>query len=483
MFFRQARPAPTVCKTSQMPQQSSIMPELMEETAADKILFSSLNLDPQILRAVEEEGYTEPTPIQVQAIPHVLAGRDLMAMAQTGTGKTAAFTLPLLQRLLPHANTSASPARHPIRALILAPTRELAIQVEKSVETYSKHVSLRSTVVYGGTDIKAQKPALMKGVEILVATPGRLLDHVESKNLMLNQVQVLILDEADRMLDMGFMPDLKRILTLLPKQRQTLLFSATFSDEIKKLAQDFLVKPVTVEAARRNATADNVKQSVVLADHDSKFGVLADLIRSRGLKQVLVFTRTKLTAARVAKMLERDGILSDAIHGDKTQQERIKALDAFKEGKITALVATDVAARGLDIDQLPLVVNYELPSNAEDYVHRIGRTGRAGASGEAISLVDSKDSKEERMLREIEKLLKREFPREQAAVSSTPRASSGHRPARHAAPAHGKKPAPADDWFSKPYEPSPSAAKTEEQPAAREDKPKKQIAALLSVKR
>lgn len=455
----------------------------MEEPAADRILFSSLNLDPQILRAVEEEGYSEPTPIQVQAIPHVLAGRDLMAMAQTGTGKTAAFTLPLLQRLLSHANTSASPARHPIRALILAPTRELAIQVEKSVETYSRHVSLRSTVVYGGTDIKAQKPALMKGVEILVATPGRLLDHVESKNLMLNQVQVLILDEADRMLDMGFMPDLKRILTLLPKQRQTLLFSATFSDDIKKLAQDFLVKPVTVEAARRNAAADNVKQSVLLADHDHKFGVLAGLIRSRGLKQVLVFTRTKLTAARVAKMLERDGILADAIHGDKTQQERIKALDAFKEGKITVLVATDVAARGLDIDQLPLVVNYELPPNAEDYVHRIGRTGRAGASGEAISLVDDKDSKEDRLLKDIEKLLKREFPRERAAITSTPRVSSGHRPARNAAPAHGKKTAPADDWFSKPYEPSPSAAKTEEQPAHREDKPKKQIAALLSVKR
>jgi len=455
----------------------------MEETAAENIKFSSLDLDPQILRAVEEEGYTEPTPIQVQAIPHVLAGRDLMAMAQTGTGKTAAFTLPLLQRLLPHASTSASPARHPIRALILAPTRELAIQVEKSVETYSRHVSLRSTVVYGGTDIRAQKPALMKGVEILVATPGRLLDHVESKNLMLNQVQILILDEADRMLDMGFMPDLKRILTLLPKQRQTLLFSATFSDEIKKLAQDFLVNPVTVEAARRNATADNVTQSVILAGHDDKFGVLAGLIRSRGLKQVLVFTRTKITAARVAKMLERDGILSDAIHGDKTQQERIKALDAFKEGKITALVATDVAARGLDIDQLPLVVNYELPSNAEDYVHRIGRTGRAGASGEAISLVDGKDSKEERMLREIEKLLKREFPREQAAISPAPRAPSSHRPAKHATPAHSKKHGAGDDWFMKPYEPSTPAAKTDEQPAAREDKPKKQVAALLSVKR
>ncbi len=456
------------------------MPKMTEEPATAKIKFSALNLDPLILRAVEEEGYTEPTPIQAQAIPHVLAGRDLMAMAQTGTGKTAAFTLPLLQRLLPHASTSVSPARHPIRALILAPTRELAIQVEKSVETYSKHVSLRSTVVFGGIDIKTQKPALMKGVEILVATPGRLLDHVESKNLMLNQVQVLILDEADRMLDMGFMPDLKRILTLLPKQRQTLLFSATFSDDIKKLAHDFLVNPVTVEAERRNTAAENVKQSVLLVDQDDKFNVLAGLIRSRGLSQVLVFTRTKLTTARLARMLERDGIPTDAIHGDKTQQERIKALDAFKEGKITALVATDVAARGLDIDQLPLVVNYELPSTAEDYVHRIGRTGRAGASGEAISLVDGK---EERMLQEIEKLLKREFPRERAAVSASPRASSSHRHERPAAPAHGRKSAPADEWFMKPYEPSPSAAKTAEQLALPKDKPKKQIAALLLVKR
>src|SRR5512135_1684381 len=240
------------------------------DASPDKILFSSLNLDPLIQRAIGELGYTEPTPIQAQAIPHVLAGRDLMAMAQTGTGKTAAFTLPMLQRLLPHASTSTSPAKHPIRALILAPTRELAIQVGESVVTYSKHVPLRSTVVYGGTDIKAQKPALMKGLEILVATPGRLLDHVESRNVMLNQVQMLILDEADRMLDMGFMPDLKRILALLPKQRQTLLFSATFSDEIKRLAQDFLSNPVTVEVARRNTTAETVKQSVCLVTQDDK---------------------------------------------------------------------------------------------------------------------------------------------------------------------------------------------------------------------
>ena len=452
------------------------MPKLMEDQTEAKLTFSSLNLDPQILRAVEDEGYTEPTPIQVQAIPHVLAGRDLMAMAQTGTGKTAAFTLPLLQRLLPHASTSVSPARHPIRALILAPTRELAIQVGESVKTYSKHVSLRSTVVYGGVDIKAQKPELMKGVEILVATPGRLLDHVESKNLMLNQVQVLILDEADRMLDMGFMPDLKRILLLLPKQRQTLLFSATFSDDIKKLAQDFLVNPVTVETARRNAAAETVKQSVILVDQDRKFSVLADLIRSRDAKQVLIFTRTKIAAGQVAKLLHRDGFAADAIHGDKTQLERMKALEAFKDGKIIALVATDVAARGLDIDQLPLVVNYELPPNAEDYVHRIGRTGRAGASGEAISLVDGN---EERLLKDIEKLLKREFPREKVVATSIPHAASVHRAARFSAPAHGKKAEPVDDWFLKPYEPSPVTAKVEQAAPVRDEKPKKQVAALF----
>lgn len=449
----------------------------MEQTAPDKITFASLNLDPQILRAVTEQGYTSPTPIQAQAIPHILAGQDLMAMAQTGTGKTAAFTLPLLQLLLPYASNSTSPARHQIRALVLAPTRELAIQVEESVETYSKHVMLRSTVVYGGVDIKAQKPALMKGIEILVATPGRLLDHVESKNLMLNQVQVLILDEADRMLDMGFMPDLKRILTLLPKKRQTLLFSATFSDSIKKLAQDFLVNPVTVEAERRNTTAETVKQSVLLAEQGNKFRVLADLIRTRGDKQVLVFTRKKMTASQVAKLLEREGIPSDSIHGDKTQLERMKALDAFKEGKIVALVATDVAARGLDIDQLPLVVNYELPPNPEDYVHRIGRTGRAGASGEAISLVDSE---EERLLLDIEKLLNRKFPREQALVSSPPpRTTHAPRTSKPTTSTSGKRTAPVDDWFLKPYEPSGGVKEAEKKSAPHETKPKKPVAALM----
>jgi superfamily II DNA/RNA helicase len=433
----------------------------MTDSTADTPLFSSLALDPLILRAIEDTGYTTPTPIQAQAIPHVLAGRDLMAMAQTGTGKTAAFTLPLLQRLLPHASTSASPARHPIRALILAPTRELAMQVGESVVTYSKHVPLRSTVVYGGTDIKAQKPVLMKGLEILVATPGRLLDHVESRNLMLNQVQILILDEADRMLDMGFMPDLLRILALLPKDRQTLLFSATFSDSIKKLAQDFLRNPVTVETARVNSANETVKQTVYMVGSDDKFHALVEVVRARGVKQVLVFTRTKLSAARIARMLDKDGIAADAIHGDKTQQERIKALEAFKAGSIVALVATDVAARGLDIDHLPLVVNYELPMHAEDYVHRIGRTGRAGASGEAVSLVDEE---EERKLGDIEKLLKRTFQRETLAKPAHKRLYTGHGPLKPA-PTHPRKPK-TDDWFSKPYEPTTPVSTTAPAPLA-----------------
>ena len=372
-------------------------------------MFSSLNLDAQILRAIEEEGYTEPTPIQAQAIPHVLAGRDLMAMAQTGTGKTAAFTLPLLQRLLPHASTSASPARHPIRALILAPTRELAIQVEKSVETYSKHVPLRSTVVFGGIDIKTQKPALMKGVEILVATPGRLLDHVESRNLMLNQVQILILDEADRMLDMGFVHDIKRVLAILPAKKQSLLFSATFSDEIKSLADRLLNAPQVIEVARRNATAETIAQKVHPVGREQKKDLLAHLIKSNNWHQVLVFTRMKHGANRLVEYLEKQGISAMAIHGNKSQSARTKALSEFKTGDLQVLVATDIAARGIDIDMLPHVVNYELPNVPEDYVHRIGRTGRAGAEGEAVSLVCVDENS---FLADIEKLIKRSIPKE-----------------------------------------------------------------------
>ncbi|HEX5337036.1 MAG TPA: DEAD/DEAH box helicase, partial [Gallionella sp.] len=329
------------------------------------VSFADLNLSPEILKALTESGYTTPTPIQAQAIPLVLEGRDLMAGAQTGTGKTAAFSLPLLQKLLPFASSSTSPARHPVRALILVPTRELAIQVEASVKAYAKHCKLRSLVVFGGVDIKTQTPHLRAGVEILVATPGRLLDHVEMKSVLLNQVQMLVLDEADRMLDMGFMPDLKRILALLPKQRQNLMFSATFSAEIKKLSAEFLTNPTLIEVARSNATSENVTQKVYLVEQSDKHAFLAQLLRDSDAKQVLVFTKTKLTASHLAKQLQRDGVAADAIHGDKSQLERMQALEAFKQGTVTVLIGTDVAARGLDIDQLPMVINYELPSAAE----------------------------------------------------------------------------------------------------------------------
>jgi ATP-dependent RNA helicase RhlE len=423
----------------------------------ETISFENLNLAPELLKALTESGYTIPTPIQAQAIPVALAGGDLMAGAQTGTGKTAAFALPLLQKLLPLASHSASPAKHPVRALILTPTRELAIQVEESVKAYAKHTPLRSLVVYGGVDIKTQTPQLKTGIEILVATPGRLLDHIEQKTLQLNQVQVLVLDEADRMLDMGFMPDLKRILALLPKQRQTLMFSATFSNEIKKLADDFLVKPQLIEVARSNATNDNVTQKVYQVEQSSKEALLTQILKEADAKQVIVFTKTKITASRLSRSLERAGIAADAIHGDKTQQERIKALDAFKAGTVTALIATDVAARGLDITDLPMVINYEIPSAPEDYVHRIGRTGRAGALGVAISFVSSE---EEKYLVEIEKLIKRQIPKETVVIERTSKTSSARPMKTEETSAnqvtnrvsHKKK--SADPWFDKPYEPN-----------------------------
>ena len=312
--------------------------------------------------------------------------------------------------MLKHANSSPSPARHPIRALMLAPTRELAIQIEEAVETYAKHTGLRSTVVFGGVDIKEQKAAVRAGVEILVATPGRLLDHIEQKNLSLNKVEVLVLDEADRMLDMGFIPDIVRIIGMLPKERQSLLFSATFSNEIKALADRMLKAPVLIEVARRNESAANVAQQMYRVQGDDKRRLLGHLVNSQNLTQVLVFSRSKLQTARLARELARDGFTTDAIHGDKTQDERIKALEAFKTGAVRILVATDVAARGLDIDQLPTVVNYELPFVAEDYIHRIGRTGRAGASGTAISFVSPDDGK---LLAEIEKLIKRKLDEQQ----------------------------------------------------------------------
>ena len=372
--------------------------------------FDQLGLLPELLRAIQDAGYTTPTPIQIQAIPIIMAGKDVMGGAQTGTGKTAGFTLPLLQRLARHASSSPSPARHPVRALILAPTRELAMQVHQSVVTYSKHLPLRSVCIYGGVDIRPQIAELREGREIVVATPGRLLDHVQQKSVSFNFVEVLVLDEADRMLDMGFIPDIKRILAMLPKERQSLLFSATFSNEIKNLADTMLKAPQLIEVARRNMVTETVTHRVYPVASDLKRSLLVHLLThdEENAKQVLVFVGTKFGASRLAVYLERQGIAADAIHGDKSQQQRTEALEGFKSGKIRVLVATDVAARGLDIDDLPHVINYELPHTAEDYIHRIGRTGRAGKHGNATSLFSPEETQR---LADIERLIKRPIER------------------------------------------------------------------------
>ncbi|CAM3758308.1 DEAD/DEAH box helicase [Polynucleobacter brandtiae] len=393
-----------------VPEINTPTEDAQSATPEVTITFADFGLDPQIQKAVSEQGYTIPTPIQAQAIPHVLAGRDLMGAAQTGTGKTAAFVLPIIQQILRHASSSSSPARHPIRALVLTPTRELAVQVAENAASYSRHTHLRSAVVYGGVDMKEQVTTLRGGVEILIATPGRLLDHLGSKVANLSQVEILVLDEADRMLDMGFLPDLQRIIDLIPAQRQTLLFSATFSPEIKKLAQSYLRTPVTVEVARQNAAADTVKQVVHMVASADKQQAIVRVLEARTLqglsRQCIIFTNSRLGCARLARSLERDGIKAGAIHGDKSQGERTLTLDAFKSGAIEALVATDVAARGLDIPSMPCVINHELPFNAEDFIHRIGRTGRAGSKGDAIALVDAS---EKRLLDDIEKLMKRKL--------------------------------------------------------------------------
>ncbi|NBU59223.1 MAG: DEAD/DEAH box helicase [Betaproteobacteria bacterium] len=389
--------------------------------------FDALGLDPLIQRALDDLGYTSPTPIQVKAVPAAMQGRDIVGIAQTGTGKTAAFSLPILQRMLPHANTSASPARHPVRALILTPTRELALQVEESVRNFSRNTPFRILAIYGGVPMDPQVQALRKGVEILVATPGRLLDHLKSKLVNLGTVQHLVLDEADRMLDMGFIDDIRAIVSKVPEQRQTLFFSATFSPEIRRLADSLLTDPVTVEVARRNSPADLVNQQVVEIDSDRKRGALLALIRERQLPQILVFCGTKIGANRLTQYLVREGVEAAAIHSDKTQGERIKALDAFKSGGLKVLVATDVAARGIDIEQLPMVVNFDLPGAAEDYVHRIGRTGRAGCPGEAVSFVSPEES---RNLADIENLLKKPIPRIAAPVPADTAAGGRERYAR-----------------------------------------------------
>ena len=365
--------------------------------------FNDLGLCAELLRAVAETGYSEPTPIQSKAIPVVLGGADLLAGAQTGTGKTAGFALPLLQRLM------KSPAAKPgnIRALILTPTRELAAQVAASFSLYGKYLPLRTAVIFGGVSIRPQMATLRSGVDILVATPGRLLDHVSQKTIDLSRVEVLVLDEADRMLDMGFIHDIRKVLALLPRQRQSLLFSATFSDDIRRLAGGLLKNPEQVEVARRNCTAEQVEQTVCRIDKNQKRALLSHLISGHNWQQVLVFTRTKHGANRLAGQLDKDGITTAAIHGNKSQGARTKALADFKQGKVRVLVATDIAARGLDIEQLPYVVNYELPHVPEDYVHRIGRTGRAGRGGQAISFVCSEERKQ---LHDIETLLQRRIP-------------------------------------------------------------------------
>ncbi|MDD2730106.1 DEAD/DEAH box helicase [Malikia sp.] len=440
--------------------------------------FSELSLAEPLARAIAEMGFSAMTPIQAQAIPVVLQGRDVMGAAQTGTGKTAAFSLPLLQRMLKHENASTSPARHPVRALVLLPTRELADQVAQQIALYAKHTQLRSTVVFGGMDMKPQTLELKKGVEILVATPGRLLDHIEAKNCVLNQVEYVVLDEADRMLDIGFLPDLQRILSYLPKQRTTLLFSATFSSEIKRLAGSYLQDPVTIEVARSNATASTIEQRFYRVDEDDKRQALKQLLREKDVKQAFVFLNSKLGCARMARALERDGLNAVALHGDKSQDERLKALDAFKKGEVDLLICTDVAARGLDIKDVPAVFNLDIPFNAEDYVHRIGRTGRAGASGIAISFVTGRDVKQ---LAEIEKLIGKKTEVEPLLLGSDQRRFGAAPPVRQndgqrlwsdpqaRAEVRSERPtrvraprASSDPFFDRPYQPTLASDSTPE---------------------
>ncbi len=404
--------------------------------------FDNLGLSEALVRAVAEAGYTQPTPIQSQAIPVVLSGKDLLAGAQTGTGKTAAFVLPILQRLMQGAGAPGAKGARKIRSLILAPTRELAAQVEESVRTYGKHSQLRSSAVFGGVSINPQIETLRRGVDILVATPGRLLDLHGQRTVDLSHVEVLVLDEADRMLDMGFLPDIKRVLAALPRQRQNLLFSATFAEEIRTLAESLLKSPAQIQVTPRNSTVESVAQRVHPVDSGRKAELLVHLVKEGNWYQVLVFTRTKHGANRLAARLEKSDIPALAIHGNKSQSARTRALAEFKSGKLQVLVATDIAARGLDIEQLPHVVNFDIPNVPEDYVHRIGRTGRAGAVGEAISLV----SAEERgNLRDIERLIKRSIPSTFVEGFEPGRAgakSEGH-PEQDARPARSPRQAPA----------------------------------------
>jgi ATP-dependent RNA helicase RhlE len=416
--------------------------------------FSTLGLAPGLLRAVAAQGYTEPTPVQRESIPFVLAGRDLLAGAQTGTGKTAAFVLPMLQLLA--ANPPRQGGRPRIRALILVPTRELAIQVEESVRVYGSN-SRRSTTIYGGVGFPGQLRALRNGPEIVVATPGRLLDHSRQGTIDLGAVEILVLDEADRMLDMGFIRDIRSIIALLPARRQNLLFSATFSNEIRALAEGLLDRPASVQVTPRNTPTDLVRQVVHPVDRARKRELLSHLVRTHAVDQALVFTRTKHGADRLAKQLLEDGIATTAIHGNKSQPQRVRALNDFKAGRVTLLIATEVAARGLDIEQLPHVVNYELPMVPSDYLHRIGRTGRAGVEGDAISLVCIDEAP---MLREIERLLGQPIPTEvvpgfaiDPSIRPEPirlRTAGGGRPQASRGPRRPGPSASANGWRPRP---------------------------------
>ena len=469
--------------------------------------FSNLSLAEPLARAVADMGYESMTPIQAEAIPVVLTGKDVMGAAQTGTGKTAAFSLPLLQRLLKHENSSASPARHPVRALVLLPTRELADQVAQQIKLYAKYTGLRSAVVFGGMDMKPQTLELKKGVEVLVATPGRLLDHIEAKNAVLNQVEYVVLDEADRMLDIGFLPDLQRILSHLPKARTTLLFSATFSPEIRRLAGSYLQDPITIEVARPNETASTVEQHFYSVGEDDKRRALKQIVRDRGIGQAFVFVNSKLGCARLARTLEREGLKTSALHGDKSQDERLKSLDAFKRGEVELLVCTDVAARGLDIKDVPAVFNFDIPFNAEDYVHRIGRTGRAGASGLAVSFASG--GNDARLVADIEKLIKKKIELEPFAFPENEphgRFNQGRRLYEHedgrpprarddqrSGGGSARRPAaaPRDPFFDQPYEAAApgdtavapsweaSARGAARSPVSANIKPKRKLAALF----
>lgn len=438
--------------------------------------FSALALHEHLLRALSERGISAPTPIQAQAIPLVLAGQDVMGAAQTGTGKTAAFALPLLQRMLPHGNTSTSPARHVLRALILTPTRELAEQVGENVKLYARYTPLRVAVVYGGIAINQQIEQLRSGIEILIATPGRLLDHLGQKNLQLSQIEIVVLDEADRMLDMGFLPDIEKILQTIPEQRQTLLFSATFSPDIRKLARRYLREPAEIEISAPNSTAKTVTQIAYRVGNGQKRDALQHLVANRGHAQIIVFVNTKTAAGDLARFLSREGVAADAIHGDKQQLERNRVLDSFKSGSLKVLVATDVAARGLDIAGVPCVINFDVPTSPEDYVHRIGRTGRAGLTGEAISLIAADD---ERSLSDIQKLIgmqltvetapqfesaqvaampshERLRTRERRSGASDRNRAQGESAIRQRGSSGRSQ--PIDDWFNRPYEAKPEAA-------------------------